>query len=98
MKNITINGEKFEYSIIDYTTAHVDYNCCTEFYQGMKIIYERKYCFFGKKLKKMIPNLKFKVYFNIENKHLTKEEVKKRLEHEIEIINREKEILRGEII
>jgi len=96
MKKITILGEEFEYER-HYDEIGYNYSS-TRFYQGTEEIIKRKYIFFGEKITKVVPKKVFLVGFWIENPNWTKEELRKKLEREVKILNRAKEIERGELI
>ena len=97
MKKITISGQEFEYKVFHDCTEHGDWYW-TEFYQGTEEETYRKYLFFGEKKIRIIPKLIFTEHTNIEDNCYTKANIKKRLERQVELLNRKKEIERGEII
>jgi len=97
MKKITIDGKQFDYEICsdanEYGTSE-----WTEFYQGKKIRKYKRFIFFGKIITEEVPNLIFEVPINIEDSCYTKEDIRKRLSRQVELLNRKEEIKRGEII
>lgn len=97
MKKITIKGREFEYKTFYDCSEHGDYEW-TEFYDGLEEIVKKKYIFFGEKKTYFIPKLMFKVYKNIEDPSYTKSDIKKIIEKQVELLERSKEIERGEII
>lgn len=97
-KPITIEGQKFEYCIMQ---RWVDHKCVysTHFYQGMRKEKYRKYFFFGETLEREVENFIFRLYgTNIESPYVSKEELKGLLDKEMAIMNRRKEIENGNII
>lgn len=93
MKTINIHNRTLQYQIIN----DIDRDT-TEFYEGEEDIAYRKYCFFGKTIVKRVPKLVFICWLNIEDKHKTKGEIRNILERHLEILDREEEIKRGELI
>lgn len=94
MKKVFINNKTLEYEVI---FSEFD-GLVTDFYYGVEDITYRKYLFFGKTIVKRVPKLVFTVYFNIEDTHRTKAEIRAILKRELEPIEREDEIKRGELI
>ena len=97
MKTINVNGRIFEYEIFsEYNECYTYY--WTEFYEGSKLITRKKYWVFGKIISEYVPNYMFTLDFNIESPNYTKNEVRKKIERQIELLNRKKEIEKSEII
>jgi hypothetical protein len=98
MKKITILGKEFEYKIFSDCNEHDGVYHWTEFYQGTEEETYRKYLLFGEKKTRIIPKFMFKVYDSIEDNSYTKAQMKEKLERKVELIFRQEEIERGEII
>ena len=98
MKSITIKGRQYTYKIC--FECGEDYSWeWTEFYDGKTRTHKyRKYCLFGPIIIEEIPMIAFKVGFNIENPRITKQDLRERLEKEVELLERADEIRRGELI
>lgn len=97
MKTIKIKGQQFEYEVF-FDAHEFGEKEWTEFYQGTIVTYRKKYFLFGKIIKHERPKLIFKVDFNIEDLYYTKKEIREKLERKVELLNRKKEISKGEII
>lgn len=101
MYEIEINGRKFSYKIRYESNEAYSYEW-TEFYKTI-MVEEKKWSW--RKFKfvltgKMIENeIKlFDIGFDIHNPRYTKNDIRKKLEREVELLNRAEEIERGEII
>ena len=97
MKKITIDGREFEYKVFRDCNEHGDWEW-TEFYQGTEIRKYKRFIFFGKTIKEVVPKLIFEISINIEDSCYTKEDIRKKLSRQVELLNRAEEINRGEII
>jgi hypothetical protein len=97
MKEITVKGVKLKYKV-SYSDISYEDIWYTEFYLGEKVSYVKKYLFWGEKQKVISPKMVFVVYYNIESPKFTKAKVREDLEREVELIFRQDEIDRGEII
>lgn len=101
-KPIEINGETWYYEVyedIDYDWYYIE----TAFFKTKtKIVTKRKYWLFGEKsqveVEKSLRDADFKLPFSIKDRKYTKEEIRAKIEREIELLNRAEEIRRGEII
>ena len=94
MKNIVVNGRKFQYEV------STDQYCftTTRFYDGLETIVRKKYFFFGKLIGTIKPKLVFVVEANIEASCFSKEQVLKMIESKLKIYNRQIEINNGIIV
>ena len=97
MKKITILGKEFEYKIFSDDMGDGVYYW-TEFYQGTEEETYRKYLLFGEKKIRIIPKFMFKIWDSIEDNSYTKSQMKEKLERKVELLFRQEEITRGEII
>jgi hypothetical protein len=97
MKTLTINNRTFQYEIFEDSTEWGTYQY-TEFYDGTITVTRKKYWLFGEKNTKTIPNHVFTIYNDIEDKTYTKKQVRGWIERQVELLDREEEIERGEII
>lgn len=97
MKSITINNKTFYYVVQLNCTEYGNYYW-TEFYQETYTETYKKYWLFGPTLTREIPIILFQLYCDIEDKYLTKSDVKERIQRQVELLDREEEIKRGEII
>lgn len=96
-KNISINGREFQYERC-YHESEYGESTWYNFYEGYTTTTYKKYLFFGETITIKNPKLVFTVYQNIESERLTKLEVRRILEKEIELLERKEEINRGELI
>jgi hypothetical protein len=97
MKTLTINNRAFQYEIFEEVSEYGDYQY-TEFYDGTITVTSKKYWLFGEKITKTIAKHVFTIYRDIEDKCYTKKQVRGWIEHQVELLDREEEIERGEII
>lgn len=94
MKELEINSRKFLYEI-----EHGHYSEWTQFYFPDVVIKKRKkYFLFGPEIEIKKYEKAFSLGFSILDKCFTKETVRRRIEIEIELLNREEEIKNGIII
>lgn len=97
VKTLTINDRTFQYQIFEESTEWGTYQY-TEFYDGTTTVTSKKYWLFGEKITKTIPKLVFTIWNDIEDNTYTKKQVRSWIEHQVELLDREEEIKRGEII
>jgi hypothetical protein len=97
MKTLTINNRTFQYEIFEDSTEWGTYHY-TEFYDGTITVSRKKYWLFGEKITKTIANHVFTIWCDIEDKNYTKKQVRGWIERQVELLDREEEIKRGEII
>ena len=97
MGSVTIKDKTFHYTVQYDCSEYGDYYW-TEFYQETYTKTYKKYWLFGPTLTREIPIILFKLGLNIEDKCFTKKDIKERLDRQIELLEREEEIKRGEII
>jgi len=96
MKPITIKGEKFYYKIFE-DISEWGVHIYTEFGK-LKKVTRKKYWLWGEKIEKEEFICEFSLDYDIEDPQYSKEKVKSDIERPWEILERQKEILRGEII
>lgn len=97
METITIDDKEFQYQIFWYDSDLGAY-AETVFYQGTKTETYRKYLFFGAKIMVEVPIEVFKFQGNIKSNYYTKQELKQKLEKKVNLLGRQAEIDRGELI
>ena len=97
MKTLTINNRKLKYRCW-YGESEYGVHEGTEFYQGTITKTHKKFWFFGPEIIKVKPKLVFTIYRDIEHKSYTKKQVREWIQHEVDLLDREDEIRRGEII
>jgi hypothetical protein len=97
MKELTIQGKTLQYEI-KHEVSEYSSSTWTEFYIGSETVIYRKYWLFGELITKTYPKLVFKIWRNIEDKTYTKSQVRKWIEYQLELLDREAQIARGEII
>jgi hypothetical protein len=97
MKTLTINNRKLEYKLFWHSSEYGDSEW-TEFYEGTITETHKKYWLFGKEITTIKPKKVFTIWRNIESKKHTKKEVRDWVQYEVDLLNREDEIRRGEII
>ena len=97
MKTITISGREFQYQIFWYDGEYGGY-AETIFYHGTETETKRKFWLFGPMITVEVPIEVFKFEGNVESVHFTKEELRKKLEKKVKLLDRQKEIDRGELI
>jgi len=97
MKTLDVNGRTLQYEVCFYNS---EFGCdeYTEFFEGTKSRTFRKYLLFGPKITKLVPNKVFELSINIEDPCFTKQEIRSRIEKQIELLERTEQIQRGEII
>lgn len=92
-KEIVYNGKTYQYEIV-----HEDYSSKTKFYCSTTYVGYRKYLLFGPIIIETTPKLIFTLWFDIEYERFSKTEVREAIQEKVDILNRKKEIKRGEII
>lgn len=100
MKSIKIDHHIFYYEIKSDCSEAGCWSW-TEFFLKTKIVKRKRFFFFGAVLYEEIGDKKsfvFEILFNIEDPRYTKLEVKKSLNHQIELWKRPAELKRNEII
>lgn len=97
LKTLEINGISLQYGMFE---SHGEYGGSTfvRFYMGTTTRTYRKYWLFGEKITVIEPKYVFTIWRDIESKQYTKKQVKGWIEHELELLDREAEIRKGEII
>lgn len=95
MKHLEIDGIKLYYSVTPDDFAGM---CYTRFWQNTTTYRTRKYGFFGKIVEKQSPILLFDLPWDIEDPTLTKSFWRERILEQLRILERKKEIQRGEIV
>jgi len=97
MKTLNVNGREFQYELFWHSSEYGTSEW-TEFYEGTITETRKKYWFFGKEIKVTKPYKVFTIWKNIESKDYTKKQIRALIEHEVEKLDRKKEIENGEII
>lgn len=100
LKKLTVNGEDFFYQVETFDCGPYGAADCyaTHFYKYGGVKEVKKYLFFGPMIKKDIWDMVFTIQENIECPDFTKKEIRKMIEKKVELLKREEEIERGEII
>ncbi len=97
MKEIFINGRQFQYKVEMYQ-GEFGIFFETLFYEGCKTYTRKRYFLFGEVVTISKPIWVFTIPFDIEYEGYTKAEVREKIEKQIELLERKKQIERGEII
>ncbi len=97
MNSIKINGRTLEYEVF-YDVSEYGETYETAFYEGTKTERRKKYLLFGPTIEKTVPNEIFKLYLNIEDPGYTKDDIRRKIERALELLERPSEIERGEIV
>lgn len=97
MKEINVNGRTFQYDVEMYQ-GEFGYFYETLFYEGLETRTRKKYFLFGDKITITKPKWVFTIPFDIEYEGYTKAEVRAKIEKQVELLERKKQIERGEII
>ena len=92
-KEIVYEGKTYQYEQSENSYGNVTY-----FYDGTKYYSHYKYLLFGPIIITIQPKFVFKVYGHIESEYFSKNDVRNSIKEKVDIINRKKEIKRGEII
>jgi hypothetical protein len=98
MKTLEINGVSLQYLMFESHNEYDGGSTWTRFYIGNTTRTYRKYWLFGKNVTVIEPKYVFTIWRDIESKDYTKKQVRGWIEHELELLGREGEIKRGEII
>ena len=96
MKDLNVNGRTFQYEIFSDVSEYGEI-VFTEFYEGKETKTRRKFLF-GPEITEEVPHKVFTIDFDIEDTGYTKNDVRTILERNIELLDREDQIQRGEII
>ena len=97
MKTLDVNGRIFQYKRFCNIGEYGDSEW-TEFYDGLEAKQKRKFIFFGEIITYTIPKFVFRVPYNIEDPNHLKSAVRKTIESYVELLGRQEEINKGEII
>lgn len=97
LKIIEINGVTLHYERIHHCSEYGE-STRYRFYHGTITRRYRKYWLFGEEITVVEPTYVFTIFRDIESKDYTKKQVRGWIEHELELMGREDEIKRGEII
>lgn len=97
MKQIIINGETWYYQTILHSSEWGD-SYSTRFWKETKPVSFRKYLFFGPWITKEKPVVLFTIWANSDDPMYTKDWWKKKIDHEIELLGRQAELDKGELI
>ena len=97
MKTLNVNGRVLQYELFWHSSEYGTSEW-TEFYEGTITETRKKYWLFGKEITNIKPKKVFTIWRNIESPDYTKKQIRALLEHEVEKLDRKKEIENGEII
>jgi len=97
MKEINVNGRVFHYEVNVYTGEFCYYHE-TEFYEGVETYTRKKYFLFGETITITKPKWVFTIHCDIESEYYTKSEIRNKILKQVELLERKKQIERGEII
>ena len=98
MKTIEINGRTLEYEVFSDCNEYDGLTYETAFYEGTKIERRKKYLLFGPVITKIVPNEIFRLFLNIEDPGYTKDDIRRKIERKLELLERPAQIERGEIV
>jgi hypothetical protein len=105
MRSVTIDGRTFHYETYESNDSEWGSSYWTDFYEGYEEVEKTVWCghlfawFKFKKVKVMVPKFAFVLHgMDANNPNITKEEWKKKISREIELLNRSEELRRGELI
>jgi hypothetical protein len=94
MKEIQIDGRILQYEVFTDNWERG----ITVFYEGKESYQERKYFFFGKKITKIRPKEIFRIHKDAKNPNILKEWWLKAIRVKLDILKRQEEIDKGELI
>ena len=97
LKTLEINGVTLQYEML-YHNSEYGENTWYRFYLGTTTRTYKKCWLFGKKITLIEPKYVFTIWRDIESKDYTKKQVRGWIEHELELLGREAQIRKGEII
>jgi len=92
-KEIVYDGKKYQYHQVEDNCGEKTY-----FYYNTTYASHPKYLIFGPIIIKTIPKFIFQIYGHIESEIFSKDDIRMKIHEKVNIINRRKEIKRGEII
>ena len=100
MKEITVNGRVFQYETFskDFSGEFGETYYWTEFYEGVTEKWVRKYIFWGEKVLKIVPTLRFTIPADSDNEFLPKSWWREKIEKELELLDRREQLEKGELI
>jgi len=97
MKEINVNGRTFQYEVEMYQ-GEFGYFYETLFYEGLETRTRKKYFLFGETITITKPKWVFTIHCDIESEYYTKSEIRNKILKQVELLERKKQIERGEII
>ena len=97
MKTLNVNGKEFQYEVESYS-GEFGYYHETLFYDGYETYSRRKYFLFGDIVTISKPKWVFTIHCDIESEYYTKSEIRGKIEKQVELLERKKQIKNGEII
>jgi hypothetical protein len=97
MNTLFINGRQFQYEVEAYI-GEFGYYHETQFYEGVETYTRKKYFLFGDNVTISKPKWVFTIHCNIESEGYTKSEIKEKIDKQIQLLERKKEIENGQII
>lgn len=97
MKEINVNGRVFHYEVNVYS-GEFCYYYETLFFEGFETHTRKKYFLFGETITITKPKWVFTIHCDIESEYYTKSEIRNKILKQVELLERKKQIERGEII
>lgn len=99
MNSIQIDGRNLQYESEDFSDMAGDWKA-TAFYEGTELVQrKRRIGLFKSEVYEVEePKFLFRIYENVNNILLSKSWWKRKILHELELVDRENEIKRGELI
>lgn len=97
LKTLEVNGVTLQYGV-HHDCSEYGETSLTRFYHGTITRTYKKYWLFGEVITNIEPKYVFTIWGDIESKSYTKKQLRKLIEHQLELMYREEEIDRGEII
>jgi len=97
MKTLNVNGREFQYEVETYIGEFGTFEE-TVFYEGFKTYSRKRYFLFGDIVTISKPKWVFTIHCNIESEGYTKSEIKEKIDKQIQLLERKKQIENGEII
>ena len=101
MREININGRILQYRLMLDCSEHDSWDW-TEFYEGTETVKKRVrssiFDIFGTIEYVEVPKLVFKIWDSCESTRITKDEWRKKISRELDLLDRKAELERGELI
>lgn len=96
-KSVQVMGHNLKY-FTKYDCSEYHDSWTTHFYKETVKVQKRKWWFFGPIVEGLEPIVLFKIYANALSPSLPKTWWRKRIEHEIDLLYREEELKKGELV